>query len=516
MFDADPDLNGDQDEYFRYDVSGSSWSGPYHTREYPLARVWYDPLGHPSWATGYYLHYNEANVLATMKYAQFFAPLDSTRTYAVSLDLLDPADAPRTAGDGPSAAADAVDVDVTITSPPPPPTADFAVEEDTHTWKNTEQHVDGSLSTAAPGALYQWRFDSSGSYTAWSSDPIYDFAGHTSSGNHTVTLRVKNPDGQIGTKNRTFSVDDTLINIIGQTYIGQKSTYIYRSNTAANWLKEYPPAAWDSLEFWGGSDSAKIVWPAGEYDARLRQQGYAPITDAFRRKTLDIEVCTDCGPQQRVVGADATTRLPASTFGGGPILVREARVIRLYDLLGGASQPSAFSDGSWLRADMSETSSPGATALAGGGTAAVTPVERSAGAVAVDVDLANFWDPPIFAFAWDPDVGPSASDDRSGYDADLGLVYAYEETGAVGLVIEKGNSRVGLGVRQYGARRWAPQTDRALRAAVGEGIDLLDQADDVQFILTALGDHEEGRYRVRVFEADDVAGLRKIAMEGSK
>jgi hypothetical protein len=114
-----------------------------------------------------------------------------------------------------------------------------------------------------------------------------------------------------------------------------------------------------------------------------------------------------------------------------------------------------------------------------------------------------------FGLALDPDLGKSPADDRSIYDAGSGALIAYDAGEAIGFVLRRSGQDDVVGVKQYGAREFAPRDPARLRQATGQaGVDLRTEPDDVQFIVSgseASGPQAWTLLLARGDDPDDVA-----------
>ena len=493
-------------DYFRFDVSGSTFTGPLSWPQEPLARIWYDAEGNPEAASGYFDSWEQGNVLKSVTYERI---ADLPGNYSVAMDLLSPDDSARRAVDGPSGAAARDTILIESGTKPSLLNAYFSVERSTNIWRMTDQVVDASESTAAPGAQYRWTV-SQDAWTPWSSEPTWDFAGHDEAGSRSLTLEVENPSGERDTYTRMFTVDSQKIELTGPTYITAKRSYVYRSNVEEDWYDRAGVQEWRHREL--AHDSLIRIWAAGQYSAGIRQEGreHGSFGD-FRRGRLDIDVCigTGCSGCSLCAIAPAMgtpAALPGSTFGAGPVLLENDRVHILYDLTGVLSAGSDFHSASWL---LSPIGSHHETALEGGSKIAWTVLRRDSTATEVRFDLIAFRDTPTFGFAWDPDVGADPADDRTGYSAAHRVVYAYDGSGAVGLMIAGDDRAHDLTVRQFGARRQPPARVRDIVETMENGSALDTRAGDAQFMVSAVG--AGSSVTVWFLQAPDVAGLMGVA-----
>lgn len=120
----------------------------------------------------------------------------------------------------------------------------------------------------------------------------------------------------------------------------------------------------------------------------------------------------------------------------------------------------------------------------------------------------------IVGFAWDPDLG-YPGDDSSGYDAETGLLYAYDASRAVGMVMRRAGKNAVESVHQFGARRFAPDSPRVLGELVHDPtVDLLGGVDDVQFVVgSSVQGSANAAMTVFIIRAPDLPTLRRRLAE---
>lgn len=182
-----------------------------------------------------------------------------------------------------------------------------------------------------------------------------------------------------------------------------------------------------------------------------------------------------------------------STFGAGPIIASSIDTLRAYDLATGTSEVPQY-DG--------RTFSDGAADLSEGRRLTWDFEQQSHSEAVMHYQVFGFEENTRFAFAWDPDVGVDAGDDRSGFDELSGLVYAYDAEQAVGILIESDERVTRTGVQQFGSRRMAAPGSPD---GIGPGIALIRSPDDVQFVITSYTARNAQGFRVRLLLSEDVA-----------
>lgn len=352
-------------------------------------------------------------------------------------------------------------------------------------------------------------------WTPYTTDSDYDFQGHNYPGTQKVQVEVlRIGDGAQDVATQTFSVTDAIISVTGQTAIQYKSTYTYNSNVIAYWFEQYPPdPAWDQ-KFSTASNKISRIWPAGEYEVVLRHEGSG---SPLRRADLHITVCTTTGSciggaqSLALEGSSSAQSLPVATFGAGPIISNgPTEAVSFYNLAGAHSADSWFTGRDWMDGGSGTLGEQGSGAeLSWDGQR----IDASRVALAFS-GLSGNARGAVFGFAWDPDVGSYAHDDRSGYDTVLGLLYAYDAEEAAGVLLRQNGRDALASAMQYGARRLAPMAAAGVAAAIRSGdgeFDLLPESDDVQFLLSAGEIEGTAAIRVHLLKASTVQALRAAA-----
>jgi hypothetical protein len=168
-----------------------------------------------------------------------------------------------------------------------------ATFEGTTTWRNTDQLFSASCSSSGPNIQYRWQTDSGGPWTAYSTDPSYEFFGHGTAGTHVVTVEVKNVStGASATAAYTFTVQSGIVTMSGPTFISVKANYSYSANVASFWWDRFVP----STQWTGGIGPQSTwtrTWSAGCYDVDLRAD--ASSGGVLKRGRLYIQVAIGQG-----------------------------------------------------------------------------------------------------------------------------------------------------------------------------------------------------------------------------
>lgn len=498
--------SGNFADYFRFDASGTTYDGgDLGARVSPLGRLWYN-RGNSDVRTEFYDFHPDGGMLRTHTYGRDLNDGSTPGDRMVKLEILNP-------GAQPSSLPDSVVRSIYVGGGGTVGTrACYSFEGTPSVWRYTDVIFDGSCSEGDGGGAYRWRFDAGGSFTNWSSNPVYNFGGWNAAGSKTVTLEMRTAANDVYTTNLPFYVSDSTITLSGSEYVRDKAGYLYQSSVAADWYEKFSGQDWDQNHWGDGLDTLRRVWAAGEYTVQLRQQMLDSVTNQFARGNLTVEVCYQCPLQQRVVGgAEEPTPLRLSTFGGGPVVTVDGHVTAYYDLTGASTPGSHFADRNWLSGDRSLDW--GTSRLEGVGDMEWTVSRPNDSAVSLDLAVLETRGHSIsLGFAWDPDLGVNPADDRSAYSDDLRMVYSYDGGAAVGLIIQADGVPQDLRVRQYGARRLAPTSKAGLLAALqNPGVDLLGGTDDVQFILSIGQIDADKHYVVRLLRAKDIRSLRALA-----
>ncbi len=425
---------------------------------------------------------------------------DTTSAITAGLELRNPTEAP----------VGSAEVSRSITAPRysiGPSVLPSSAFESVYVTTGTDQYLDGSQVESGSNLVYTWHLNGA-SVTAPAA--LYDFSGFISAGTPTVYLTVQDTVNNTSRDyERTVNVASGGITISGEQTITSKQAYAYTSSLAGAWYERFAPSTtWYDLIT---DTTISRVWPAGEYTVDLRTQTYE--SGALSRGRLPITVCTasqSCGTF--AAPAQSAKEPFESLFGIGPVVSwgtgSKARAIQYYQLNGLHTGNTSFRTTSWLAA----TSGSENTQL-DGGTIGWTNSTTTDSVRIFDFDATPpFGQDWAFGLSIDPDIGTNAADDRSGYDSDLGLLYAFDENGAVGYMLRENNKNAVYSVTQYGAKRFAPvgqhdvwQTQRQA------GTRLMTGPSDIQFILSARSGSGERHYRLIAVRAANVAALRALA-----
>lgn len=175
-------------------------------------------------------------------------------------------------------------------------------------------------------------------------------------------------------------------------------------------------------------------------------------------------------------------------FGGGPWLASGSRlapiVARFYALEGDHDVRSAFDSSQWFASDTGAVSAPSLGAVLTFRAISLRRPDARAIRFALAPGSARRLS---FGFALDPDIGPNAADDRSGFDAERDLAYVYDGESAVGYLLRDDAANPAIrAVRQYGIGRVPSRLPAASWDALhSTGVDLLPGARDVQLLLVS-------------------------------
>lgn len=515
-------LAGSELDWFRFSVarSGSMWSREIQGKA--LSRVQWDRDLNPSLVTGFY----DALTLGVGPGAptenQYvirihrFDHVTESRTVNVGLETMRPDETPNS-----STGVGAVR-GVAITRLTPLACSLF---EALSTWRFADQYLStftsADCSSRGPNIRYRWRFDAGGSWTPYTADTLYDFAGHSSAGHHDVTLDVRNTStGMSSYVTKTVEVGSDALVLSGEIYIPDKSKYVYYARVNGDpsqrhlglWHERYNPALRWYQATGTEQDSMTRIWPAGEYSVELRQS--KTVSGVLHRGRLHIEVCStpDCIAPLATQGSVQDLALPV--FGAGPWLsfdgASEGLVARLYDLWGDHEAGSPFGDPRWLEHTGGEWAS---------ATAGVVIQWRRVLLAEPDVRVFRMTilperraTPWVFTLAVDPDLGDSPADDRAAYDTDRGMAYVLDNREAFGLLVLDGAVNALVSVQEFGTGRFAPSTDAlAWDAQRTRGVLLDGRSRDVQLLASTAERTGQATFTIIFARAKDVMRLRDRA-----
>jgi len=365
----------------------------------------------------------------------------------------------------------------------------------TNTWKQADQYLSAGCSELGSNKRFRWYTAGDVPLTGWSSDTLFDFSGHVSTGSQVVILKDSNTTTHATARDTlSFTIYDQWLTLVGPTFITDKQRKVYWADSsgtdsthAGQWFERYD----DGPQWYPASayeqDTLKRIWPYGEYTVDLRQHKY---TGVLRRGRRFIEVCSpDCGdpapPALRASPADATGGW--GLFGAGPWLgwgsPDVGRTLRLYDLWGMHDRQTPFTDAAWF-------TGPGGTVTDPETGWAVTWTPRDLGITnvrGVDLTVTDARTRPyVFSMAVDPDLGTNGGDDVGTYDAARGLVLVADAETALGfLLLDAGGRNALASVQEYGVGRWAPTVSAVAWAAQRAGVHLRGTPGDVQLVLSA-------------------------------
>ncbi len=394
-------------------------------------------------------------------------------------------------------------------------------EENTSTSRYVDQFLEGEAVCGSTGSGYQyrWKFKHTDPWTSYSTNPKYEFAGHSTADSFKVYLGVKKTaTGDTLSDWKWFHVGSTIISLSGPTYVTDKQLKTYTAGQIGNWYERFNP---DQYEGWGTATSTNSstynrIWAAGEYDVALRNT--KTVSGELRRRRLDIEVCWQC-QAQLVLDDDLVPRGGIATraddwgiFGSGPWITggteRTPELARFYDLTGLHDEYTPFAEQTWFTGDSGMASDSRAR-----WNLAWTKLHE------VDPDARGFeftvtplrGEPYEFGFAIDPDLG-SPVDDESGYDPTRGMVYVYDGDMAVGFLLLGSDGDALSKVREYGARTQAPRADELAWSATREdGIQLASGPDDVQLLLSADQTAGTASWELWIVRGSSVTEIQQVA-----
>ncbi len=463
--------SGTTEDWFRYSIARtrSTWSRD--SRGKALYRIYWDRGNRPTYRSSFYN--SSSGGYSAIRLHRYDAEVFRSRTDTVGLEVLTPTgsilDAPQLLRPVTVAACIGIDHNVT--------------------WRMTDQVFELACGTGA-GLQYRWRTDDGGPWTSYSTSPTYEFMGHGTAGSHQITAQAWDPStGATTSYGRQLTVRDSQIVLTGRTYVTDKATNLYESNASLFWFEKFD----HDTQWWPGTSEPRPwmyrIWPAGQYTVDLRQPD--STASVLRRGRLHITVCnppSSCeqlAPPLRGPAPSAPAVEGWGLFGAGPWLSwGTANAIRFYDLWGAHDVASRFADITWIEDATGQVGAAGAGSTLSWRQRAL----KAADARAVDFTLATTesGSPFTFSLALDPDLGPNAADDQTGFDATRSMVYVFDADRAVGFLLRDAQGRNAVrGVTQYGLARRPPTTAAATWSATrARGVDLLSGRSDVQLLLT--------------------------------
>ncbi len=394
-------------------------------------------------------------------------------------------------------------------------------QENTHTARYVDQFLEGEAVCGSTGSGYQyrWRFKHTDPWTAYSTNPKYEFVGHSTADSFQVYLDVKKTEtGDTAQVSKWFHVGSTIISLTGPTYVTDKLLKTYTASQIGDWYERYNP---DQYDDWGTATSTNSstynrIWAAGEYDVALRNT--KTVSGELRRRRLDIEVCWQCQAQLVADGnllpgvGDGTRADEWGIFGAGPWITggteNDPELARFYDLTGLHDEGTPFAEPTWLmEGDGVAYDSRSRWNLAWTKLGEVDPDARGFEFTVTPLTGESY----EFGFAIDPDLG-SPVDDESGYDPTRGMVYVFDGEMAVGFLLLGSGGDALSKVREYGARSQAPRAEaEAWSASREDGIQLAPGPDDVQLLLSADPATGPASWELWIVRGSSVTEIQQVA-----
>jgi hypothetical protein len=379
--------------------------------------------------------------------------------------------------------------------------------EKTTTWQTSDQYLNASCSTGS-NLQYRWQTTAGGSFTAYSSNPRLDLLGHATTGQHTITLEIRNTATSETTQEfQTMTVQSGILSINGPLFVYDKLLKTYKSNMWSMWHER----AWDT-ELWtpgAGPDTLYTrIWPQGNYTMDIRIDSSTATT--LRRGRTTVTVSDEGLPLERILASGIGNEW--HFLGGGPILswgsVQSPAVRQFYQLAGAHERNSPFADAQWMNASGRRYVQTQAGELYWEQKATALENVR---VYTFGIDPGTFTAEYVFGFAWDPDIG-GAGNDRSAVDTKRNLVYAYDGSGAVGVMIRSNGTSALATVEQFGVGKTPPVSNLEVfqRQRAGQ-VKLMTGANDVQFMLSAKPGNGSTTWEVVFIRASTVAQLKSTA-----
>lgn len=231
----------------------------------------------------------------------------------------------------------------------------------------------------------------------------------------------------------------------------------------------------------------------------------------LRRGLLHVQMCyTNCTPP--LEGPTVAAANSWNVFGAGPVLSfgsqSRPEVDQYYSLVGNHNAESPF-------ATLSGGIDNAGELTKGDGTLVWAQRPTTSPDVRLTEYTVAYPDPgTVFGMAYDFDIGFDAGDDIGGFDAVRGLVFAYDKSGASGILIRRGGTNAINAVTQYGSKRLAPVSLFAVRNAQRDaGAHMLSGTDDVQFLVSTSPTAQATTYQVYLIRAATVTLLKTLADE---
>jgi hypothetical protein len=389
----------------------------------------------------------------------------------------------------------------------------------TYLW--ADQYLSAGCSSVGGNVRYRWYNAAGGPLTGWTSDTLFDFTGHGSSGSQLVVLKDSNTTTyETAFDTVTFAVSGTAVTLSGPTFISDKTKKLYVATVGGSrhwgqWFERYEGGPQWYAATAGQQDTLVRVWPMGEYNVHLRQHKDSAVV--LHRRRLFIEVCSspDCQGNAPVLGA-AAAGVPAGDwglFGAGPWLswggTEGRRALRIYDLWVMHDRETAFGEIGWFDAGAGRF-----TDAATGWEVAWVPRELGLADVrAFDFAVSGTRGRSyVFGLGLDPDLGPNAADDVASYDAGRGLVLVADGERAVGFLLREGARDALASIQEYGVGRFAPTIgDYAWAAQRTAGTQLMGTRRDVQLVLSAPEATGAGTWRFVVIRGDTAGSVQATA-----
>jgi hypothetical protein len=396
-----------------------------------------------------------------------------------------------------------------------------ATPEYLSTWKRADQYLSAGCSELGPSKRFRWQPAAGAGWTAWTTDTLYDFLGHTQAGARIVVLQDSNTStGATSRDTLHFTVASQQVTLHGPTLIRDKARKTYWADSTGSgsphsgqWFERYDDGPRWYVASAYPQDTLKRIWPYGDYYEDLRQ--HRVTQGVLHRGRLHVIVCSipSCEPNAPPPPAPSPSVETAADwglFGLGPWLTWGSRegagVLRLYDLWGNPERETAFGDAGWI-------AGPGGQLTDAATGWAVTWAPRELGltdARAFDVAVAGASGRPyVLGLAADPDLGPDGGDDVASYDSQRGLVVVADGGRAAGFLFRDVAGNAIGSLQEYGVGQWAPITGEAVWAAQRDaGVRLVGTPRDVQLVLSAPETVGAGRWLFVIIRGDSPSSVR--------
>jgi hypothetical protein len=486
--------SGAKTDYFRYSFynSTTSWNAD-GGKGTMLNRVYFDRGQNDNYRTEYFDPKSQEGktLMLANRYNNQAFPI-SNRYARLGVELMRPDEAV----DG----AVEVEDSVYITDM----SACFTAEKIT-TWQTSDQYLNASCSSGS-NLEYRWQTTAGGAFTSYSSSPVLDLEGYASTGPQTVILQIRNSSTlQTTQESKTINVTSGQMSIAGPTFVMDKQSKSYTVSPVASRWHERTAGSQTWSPGVGPSSTYQRIWAAGNYSVDLRADSSTSST--LRRAKVTVTVCAANCLELRAPASQPTMN-EWGLLGAGPVIstgtAAAPNVRQFYELTGAHDVNSPFAQVGWFEQSVGSAVTPLADMQWQREPISSSDVRAFSFSVTPRNPLASY----VFGFAWDPDLGAPA-DDQSGFDAERNLLYAFDGSGAVGLLLLSNGSPEIVSVEQYGALKSPPSSPQGVFTRQRQqDVNLTTGSSDVQFMLAGKTAAGTRTWRVVFVKGSSVANLK--------